>query len=71
LRFEDLESPEFSIEPLTQTQEDFLAGTREYLDDSDREELPYTTRDWITNAHFVLNYGNDYWVDHTGEVTSS
>jgi hypothetical protein len=52
---------------------------QEFLDDpqspsferGQRERFPAYIKEWIEGEHFVLLWGNDYWLDKNGEVTSS
>lgn len=41
------------------------------FDDAQRERFPVYIKEWIENEEFVLLWGNDYWLDKNGEVTSS
>ncbi len=50
----------------------FLADPMERVfDDFDRENYPGMIRGWIAEKAFVLDWGNDYWLDDEGEVASS
>jgi hypothetical protein len=41
------------------------------FDNADRDYYPKLIREWIADKAFVLDWGNDYWLDNNGEVTSS
>jgi hypothetical protein len=39
--------------------------------DEEREAFPGLIQEWNEAGHFVLGWGNDYWLDSTGEVVAS
>ena len=41
------------------------------FDEEDRRGLPEVIRRWQEKGQFVLEWGNDFWLDHTGEVVAS
>lgn len=51
--------------------QEFLDNPRDGFDAADRDRYPQSIRTWIANKEFVLDWGNDYWLDDNGEVTSS
>jgi hypothetical protein len=56
--------------------EDYPSHFGEILDDpgaSDEEkgDVRDSMRHWDADGQFVLHWGNDYWLDDSGEVTSS
>jgi hypothetical protein len=57
--------------------EDLPGYLEEFLDDPDAEDAEEQAerfraiREWLDEGSFVLYWGNDLWLDGTGEVTSS
>ncbi len=41
------------------------------FDEEQRERFPDYIREWVENEEFVLLWGNDYWMDKNGKITSS
>ena len=41
------------------------------FDDEERQALPGWIQQWHESGQFVLEWGNDYWLDSTGEVVAS
>jgi hypothetical protein len=41
------------------------------FDDEQRQSFPGLIRQWREEGQFVLEWGNDYWLDSRGEVDSS
>jgi hypothetical protein len=41
------------------------------FDDEQRQSFPGLIREWHEEGQFVLEWGNDYWLDSTGEVVAS
>jgi len=39
--------------------------------DEDRKDLPASIEGWLAADQFVLEWGNDYWLDRNGEVVAS
>lgn len=63
---------EFSIEPMPESYEDFLRDpNQDWMPDEHRRAQWYHVHKWLKEGEFVLLCGNDYWLDQTGEVTSS
>jgi hypothetical protein len=51
--------------------EDLLEDPDSEPDEAERAERLKSIQEWIEDGAFVLYWGNDLWVDGTGEVTSS
>ncbi len=61
---------EAGIEDLPEHLAEFLANPEGYEKD-ERDRLSEFIQGWIQRGQFVFLWGNDYWVDNTGEVTDS
>ena len=56
--------------------EDYPDHFGEILDDPDssddeKADVRDSMETWDADGQFVLNWGNDYWLESTGEVVSS
>jgi hypothetical protein len=56
--------------------DDYDSHVLEILDDpkaseEEKDEIREEMQEWDAEGQFVLNWGNDYWLDHTGEIVSS
>jgi hypothetical protein len=62
----------FAVYHLPQHYRDFLEDpTSPAFDDEEREAFPGLIRQWNEWGQFVLEWGNDFWLDSTGEVVAS
>jgi hypothetical protein len=59
------------IEDLTGFDEELLDDPDSEPDEAERAERLKSLRKWIEEGCFVLYWGNDLWLDGTGQVTSS
>jgi hypothetical protein len=57
---------ELKLESLLSTQAEFLDNPSDY-DEEEQESI----REWIVEGHCELYFGNDYFLNSDGEVTSS
>lgn len=70
---------EFRIEPeglavyqLPEHYQAFLRDPRDPIfDDEQRTVFPRLIKEWVEEGQFVLEWGNDYWLDSTSEVVAS
>jgi hypothetical protein len=70
---------EFCVQPeglavyhLPQSYQEFLRDpTASIFDDNDREAYPSLIERWLDQGQFVLEWGNDFWLDSTGKVVAS
>ena len=52
--------------------QDFLDNpSAPYFDQEMRQAYPESIARWRKEGRFVLEWGNDYWLDNSGEVTDS
>jgi hypothetical protein len=66
----DLPDRSVGIEELPEHYQEFLAHPEEH--DPDRqEELAEDVRQWVTDGDFVLRWGEDYYLNSDGDVSSS
>lgn len=71
-----IEVKRFSIDELGVGIDDYPEHFAEVLDEPDQDEdwkaqIRKDKERWEADGQFVLYWGNDYWLDHTGEVVSS
>jgi hypothetical protein len=74
IRIKEFHIPEemFAVYHLPQHYREFLENpNRPAFDDEEREALPGRIRRWNEWGQFVLEWGNDFWLDSTGEVVAS
>jgi hypothetical protein len=61
-----------AIFPLPGHYQEFVDDPESPSFDTDqRERFPGYIEEWVEGEEFVLLWGNDYWLDKNGEVTSS
>jgi hypothetical protein len=62
----------FGVYELPQRQRDFLENCSDSkFSDEDRQWFPEMIQQWKERGQFVLEWGNDFWLDSTGEVDTS
>lgn len=66
----------FRLDELGIGIEDYPSHFGEILDDpkasdEEKDDVRGSMRLWDADGQFVLHWGNDYWLDDSGEVTSS
>src|SRR5262249_15548384 len=63
---------QFAVYHLPRHYQDFLRnpGGPEFGDE-ERQEFPGLIEQWQERGNFVLEWGNDFWLDSTGEVGAS
>jgi hypothetical protein len=74
IRIKEFHIPEemFAVYHLPQHLQKFLENPNDPIfDDEDHEALPGMIREWNEWGQFVLEWGNDFWLDSTGEVVAS
>jgi hypothetical protein len=63
---------EFAVYHLPQLYQEFQENPNSpAVDAVDREALPEVIRQWNEGGQFVLEWGNDFWLDSTGEVVAT
>ena len=60
-----------AVHPFPSHYQLFLDNPHDGFNAEDRDYYPELIRTWIADKQFVLDWGNDYWLDNNGEVTSS
>ena len=74
IRIKEFRIPEemFAVYHLPQHYREFLENPNSpAFDDEQRKAFPGLIRQWNEWGQFVLEWGNDYWLDNTGEVVAS
>jgi hypothetical protein len=74
IRIKEFRMPQdrFAVYHLPQHYHEFLNNPHNLIfDDEVREVLPGLIRQWHEWGQFVLEWGNDYWLDSTGQVVAS
>jgi hypothetical protein len=62
----------FGVYHLPPRYRDFLKNPADpQFDEEERQVFPGYIEQWIEQGNFVLEWGNDYWLDATGEVVAS
>lgn len=62
----------FAVYHLPQDYREFLKNPNSSaIDDEQRRDFPVLIQRWIESGQFVLEWGNDFWLDSTGEVVAS
>jgi hypothetical protein len=74
IRIKEFRIPEemFAVYHLPQHYREFLENPNSpAFDDEERQAFPGLIQQWNEGGQFVLEWGNDYWLDSTGEVVAS
>jgi hypothetical protein len=62
----------FAVYHLPEHYREFLKGPNSpAFDEEERKAFPELIRQWNEVGQFVLEWGNDFWLDSTGEVVAS
>jgi hypothetical protein len=68
----DMRADGFSLYHLPKHYQSFLENPADpSFDDEERQAFPGSIEQWIEQGNFVLEWGNDYWLDSTGEIIAS
>lgn len=72
IRVRALTTDRVAIYPLPGHYQEFVdAPESPSFDEGQREHFPALIKEWVENEEFVLLWGNDYWMDNNGKITSS
>ncbi len=72
IRVREFATDRVAIFPLPADYQEFVDDPETpSFDEEQRKCFPYYITKWVENEEFVLLWGNDYWMDNNGEVTSS
>jgi hypothetical protein len=62
----------FGVYPLPDYFREFLTDpSSPAYDEEDRQALPEVIERWVKDGQFVLEWGNDFWLNSQGEVVAS
>jgi hypothetical protein len=74
IRIKEFRIPQdrFAVYHLPQHYREFLENPNsQAFDEEEREAIPGLIHQWNEWGQFVLEWGNDFWLDSTGEVVAS
>jgi hypothetical protein len=62
----------FAVYCLPDLYQRFLSNPNDpWFTDDDRQDLPGVIKQWLKSGQFVLEWGNDYWLNRDGEVVAT